>query len=318
MAAEGNSIASDALLDLLFVQDDVGVAVWGPDLRFARVNHALAAMNGASSDDHLGRTTDEVLPGLGRELVEEVLRSGNAAVGVELTADGERHLSASYYPLLDRDGETVGVSALVTDITRRKRAEAELERRDRDEAFHLRVSGMLASSRDAKRMLRGFARLAVPRLADWCVIDMVQADGSLRRVALAHADRSKEDLGWEITRRYPSAPNAFEGIPKAIRSSFRELVPEIRDSFLEQIARDERHLELLLELGLRSLMIVPLTVRGCTLGAVTLAAAQSGRRYDRHDLAFAQALADRCALAVDNAQASAQRGEAPEALARSL
>jgi serine phosphatase RsbU (regulator of sigma subunit) len=147
---------------------------------------------------------------------------------------------------------------------------------------------------------------------------MLQEQGSIRRLALAHADRSKEPLAWELTKRYPSGPGAFEGTPKAIRNSTREIVPEVRDSYLKRMAHDAEHLEALRALGWRSLMIVPLRARGRTLGAIAFVSAESARRYDRHDLDFAEDLADRCALAVDNARLFGERETISRTLQRSL
>jgi serine phosphatase RsbU (regulator of sigma subunit) len=316
-----------SFLDALFCQDEIGIGIWTRDLRYLRVNPALATMNGRTADEHVGRTITEVLPDLGPELeglIGEVIESRTAAVGLEVSGQtparprSERHWRASYYPLEGRDGAVIGAGALVVEITDQKRAAAALERREREASYLAAVSASLSSSLDAKRTLRRFARLAVPRMADWCVIDMVADDGSLRRAALAHVDRSKEDLAWDLTRRYPSGPDAFEFTPKAIRSSLAELVPEIPASLLQRIAQDDHHLSLLQELGLRSLMIVPLTVRGRTLGAIGFVSAHSGRRYDRHDLALAQNLADRCALALDNARLYEERSRIATTLARSL
>jgi PAS domain S-box-containing protein len=240
-----------AFLDALFEQDEVGVGIWDREKRFTRVNPALAAMNGVPAESHIGHRIGEVLPALGphlEALLDEVLESHNAAAGLEITGETpaapgqERHWLASYYPLLDADGEPLGIGAVIIDITERKQAQAALEARERSSEFLLEAGSVLASSLDYKQTLRNVARLAVPFLADWCVVDMVQPDGSMRRVALAHVDRDKEDLAWDLTRRYPSGPNAFEGTPKAARSGYRELVPEIRDSLLERIAQDDEHL----------------------------------------------------------------------------
>ncbi|MEA2404711.1 MAG: hypothetical protein QOE08_1358, partial [Thermoleophilaceae bacterium] len=316
-----------AFLDALFEQSDVGVAVWDRSMRFRRVNPALAAMNGVSVEDHVGHHISDVLPELGphlETLFEEVLESHTAAAGLEITgqtpaAPGEdRHWLASYYPLLDDRGDALGIGAVIIDITERRQVQAALEARERAAEFLLEAGSVLAGSLDYKQTLRNIAQLAVPFVADWCVVDMVQDDGSMRRVAVAHTDHDKEQLAWDLTRRYPSGPFAFEGTPKAVRSGHRELVPEIRDSLLERIAKDEEHLRLLRELGLRSLMIVPLVARGRTMGAIAFVSAQSGRRFGGQDLALAEQLAERCALAVDNARLFGESSYIAQTLQRSL
>ena len=207
---------------------------------------------------------------------------------------------------------------MVVETTNRKHAERMLARREREASFLAEASRVLAGSLDYRSTLETVARLAVPEIADWCVVDMLQEDGKIRRVALAHSDRTKEPLAWELTKRFPSGPAAFEGTPKAIRNSTREIIPEIRDSYLKRMAKDAEHLEALRSLGWRSLMIVPLRARGRTLGAIGFVSADSGRRYDRHDLDFAEDLADRCALAVDNARLFGEREAISQALQRSL
>ena len=320
-------MAGLAFLDALFEQSDVGVGIWDREMRFARVNPALAAMNGVSAEQSVGRHLSEVLPELGPHLEElflEVLESRTAAAGLEITGETpaapgqERHWLASYYPLLDEDGGVLGVGAVIIDITERRAAQAALEKRERASEFLLESGSVLAGSLDYKQTLRNVAHLAVPFLADWCVVDMLQPDGSMRRVALAHVDHEKEQMAWELTRRYPSGPNAFEGTPKAVRSGYRELVPEIRDSLLQRIAQDETHLQLLRELGLHSLMIVPLTARGRTLGAMGFVSAQSERRFGGQDLVLAEQLAERCALAVDNARLFGESSYIAQTLQRSL
>ncbi len=316
-----------AFLDALFEQSDVGVGIWDRSLRFTRVNPALASMNGLAAEDHIGHHISEVLPELGphlESLFEEVLATQTAAAGLEITGQtpaspGEdRHWLASYYPLVDDEGHALGIGSVIVDITDRKQAQAALEARERAAEFLLEAGSVLAGSLDYKQTLRNIAHLAVPFVADWCVVDMLQPNGSLRRVALAHVDPEKEQLAWELTRRYPSGPNAFEGSPKAVRSGNRELVPEIRDSLLERIAKDDEHLRLLRELGLRSLMIVPLVARGRTMGAMTFVSAQSGRRFGGQDLVLAEQLAERCALAVDNARLYGESAYIAQSLQRSL
>ena len=136
---------------------------------------------------------------------------------------------------------------------------------------------MLASSLDYKATLAATARLAVPRLADWCAVDIVDADGRLRRLAIAHADPAKVEAVWAMSHRYPES--AEDPVPQVIRSARPQLIPEIPDGLLRAFARNEEHLQALRAFGLRSLLIVPLTARGRILGAITFVLAESGRRF---------------------------------------
>jgi PAS domain S-box-containing protein len=164
------------------------------------------------------------------------------------------------------------------------------------------ASEMLASSLDYEATLTSLARLAVPRLADWCAIDILEEDGSINQLALTHKDPGKDAWGRELMRRYPSDPDAPQGVPRVLRSGEPGFYPEVTDEALVAAARDAEHLRIMREIGFTSVMILPLVARGRTLGAITLVTAESGRRYEAGDLAVAEDLARRAALAVDNAR----------------
>jgi PAS domain S-box-containing protein len=168
--------------------------------------------------------------------------------------------------------------------------------------FLSRASTILSSSLDYRETLASVARLAVPRLADWCVVDVVEEDGSLQRLAAEHEDPEKVAQARHLQELYPPDPDASFGAEHVVRTGEPELVPEIPESGLDDVARDEEHRTLLRELGLKSYMIVPLVARGRMLGAISFVAAESGRRYGEEDLDLAEDLARRAALAVDNAR----------------
>jgi serine phosphatase RsbU (regulator of sigma subunit)/anti-sigma regulatory factor (Ser/Thr protein kinase) len=169
-------------------------------------------------------------------------------------------------------------------------------------AFIARASELLSGSLDLERTLEQVAYLAVPRLADWCAIELVDDDGTIRNAATAHVDPEKVRFAEDARRRYPPDPDASTGVPNVIRTGRSELYPEVTDRMLEATTDDEEQLRLARELGLSSALIVPLTARGRTLGTLTLVHAESGRRYDQEDLRFAEDLARRAAVAVDNAR----------------
>jgi PAS domain S-box-containing protein len=168
--------------------------------------------------------------------------------------------------------------------------------------FLARASAILSSSLDYRETLASVARLAVPRLADWCVVDVLEEDGSLQRLAAEHEDPEKVALARVLQERYPPDPDAPYGVDQVVRTGVPELVPEIPEATLDEIARDDEHRELLRKLGLKSYMVVPLAARGRMLGAISLVSAESGRRYEQADLELAEDLARRAALAVDNAR----------------
>jgi signal transduction histidine kinase/CHASE1-domain containing sensor protein/ActR/RegA family two-component response regulator len=201
----------------------------------------------------------------------------------------------------------IGTSELY-QAQRRSREEAEAA--SRRSAFLAEATGVLASSLDYEQTLRALAVFAVPHVADWCAVDVLGDDGKLRRLAVAHVQPEKVVWAQEIERRYPTDPEAPHGVPNVVRTGRSELYAEITDEMLARGARDEEHLRILRDVGFTSVMIVPLVARGRPSGAMTFVTAESGRRYGPPDLAFAEDLAHRAALSVDNARLYKEAQEA--------
>src|SRR3989440_1867296 len=197
-------------------------------------------------------------------------------------------------PMRSGSGEVVKWFGSNTDIHDRKRAEEAQQ-------FLVEAGAVLGSSLDYRSTLAALAGLAVPRIADWARVDIFE-DGKLRTLAVEHVDPKKVELALELAKRYPEAPDAGQGPPFVLRTGESELATEISEEALSQLAVDDLHLELVRELGFQSYMCVPLVARGRTLGGISFVAAESGRRYEDHDLALAEELARRAGIAVENAQ----------------
>lgn len=191
--------------------------------------------------------------------------------------------------------------ARLFESERAARAEAETARQRA--AFLADASVRLASSLEWETTLASIARLAVPGIADWCAVEVNEgrAPGAAS-LTVAHVDPAKVERAREWRRRWPPRPDAPRGVPSVMRTGRSELYPEVTDEMIVQAAVDEEHLRAIRELGMRSAMIVPLSARGRTLGAVTFVSAESGRRYDTADLLMAEELGRRAGLAVDNAR----------------
>ena len=185
-------------------------------------------------------------------------------------------------------------------------------------AFISHASEVLARSLDVDQTLEQLARLAVPRLGDWCSIELVDEGGGIHNAATAHVDPEKVKLAERLRTRYPMDPDDPTGVANVVRTGRPELYPEITDELIAAGARDAEHLRVMRKLGLRSAIIVPLSARGRTLGALTLINAESDRSYDEEDLRLAQELAGRAAVAVDNSSLYAREHEAVIALQQSL
>ncbi len=169
-------------------------------------------------------------------------------------------------------------------------------------AFLAEASVALSGSLDYRETLSSVARLIVPRLADWCVIQVLDGD-DLTNVALAHHDPEKVQWAEQMSDRYPTDMEATTGAPNVIRTGRSELYAEIPDELLVAAAVDDEHLELIRGLGMSSGLVVPLTGRTRTFGAITLIYAESGRRYADGDIGFVEDVARRAAFAVETAEA---------------
>jgi PAS domain S-box-containing protein len=183
--------------------------------------------------------------------------------------------------------------------------------------FLAMASSELASSLDYEVTLANVARLAVPTLADWCAVQVLQ-DGQLRALAVAHVDPAKVELARELQERYPADMDAQNGAPNVLRTGVSELIAEITDEMLVAGTKDEEHLRIARELNLRSALFVPLRANGRTIGTIALVYAESGRRYDASDVEFAEDLAHRAAMAIDNSELHTQTREASLRLQRAV
>jgi len=277
------------------------------------MNGVAERLTGFTEGEARGRPLHEVFRIFSeqtRQIVEspvsKVLREGTV-VGLAnhtllRTKQGaEIPIDDSGAPIRDESGVIYGVVLVFRDVTLEKRAE---KRR----AFLARAMETLASSLDYRTTLRRVAELAVPELADWCTIDILEPGAQVsQQLAVAHVDPAKVAFAREVGLRYPSNRDAPTGAPQVIRSGKSELYSELPAELVERAARDAEHLRILRELKLESCMIVALrSETGRTLGAMTFIYADSGRRYHEEDLRFAEDFARRAALAIENARAASE------------
>lgn len=231
--------------------------------------------------------------------------------------------SAADLTLLQRAG-----SLLSGPIQLARRAEvdaealAEAERARRRLGIVAEASRILATSLDYETTLANVVRLIVPAVADWCLVDVLGDDGTLRQVALAHVAPAREELARELRRRYPPSPDTQPPHPlfQVIRSGGAILQETITDDDLRARAHDAGHLALLRALDIRAHMIVPVALRGRVFGVMSFVSGPSGRRFTADDLSLAEEIARRAARAIDTAHLYAAeqqaRAEAEESARR--
>ena len=214
---------------------------------------------------------------------------------------------AVYYPTPGRPSpeELRLVEVLTRTSTiaiERVRAADALRRSEQTARFLADASSALSVLVDFDSTLQRVSSLAVPSFSDWATVDLIEADGSLRRVSVSHVDPTKVQLAHAIHRRFPPDPEAPHGVWHVLRTGKSELVPELTDDLLLEIVKDEELRNILRELGLKSYIAVPLIVRSKSLGVITFINAESDHRYDQTDLAVAEDLANRASIAIENAQ----------------
>lgn len=183
--------------------------------------------------------------------------------------------------------------------------------------FLAEASEILSGSLRYERTLEHLLDLCVPRLADWCVVDVLEPDGSIQQLSVAHTDPEKTELIRELRRRYPPGLHDHP-IPRVIETGSPEFSPYITQEELRASSPDEDHFRLVSELGITGHMIVPLPARRRILGAISFVSGPSGRRFTHADLALAEELARRAALALDNARLYRERSQVARSLQQSL
>ena len=346
--------ATSALLDAVFGSAPVGIAFWDTELRYRRVNAAMARINGLPAEQHLGHRPSEVLGDVGdhiEALLDRVVSQGEPAIDeeFEVTLPGGRHQfrHKTIFPVRDIHGELAGLAGVVRDVTEQHESEAERTRLLREalvaraaaEAAQVRAEAAKAEAeaarrrtdflaragerlavltRDYERTLQEVAWVAVPEMADFCMVALLSARGVPRTVAVAAADPDQDLLAVQLGERFSASLDAPTGTGAALRTGETQFIPKITDEMITSATDDPDSIRLLRELRLSNALVVPLRARNKTIGALTLVYAESGRHYEEDDMRLARSLAVRAALAVENARLYTERSHIAQTLQRSL
>jgi len=267
-------------------------------------------MFGYTSSEMVGRSIRAIIPDDRQHEEDEVLariRAGQSVDHFETVRrrkDGTLvNISLSISPIRDDAGTIVGASKIARDISERLRAHAAQERNRQQAIFLSRLSATFATSLEPKQILTSLVNLSVPSFADWSAVDVRQPGGQIERLALLHVEPAKVKLIALLRERYenPESPTSPVAV---IRTGTAAIALNITDAMLVDMANgDVERLRLLRSLALASYLCLPLRVHGRTIGAVTMAMAESGRHFDDDDVRIAEDAASRAALAVDNARA---------------
>lgn len=299
--AERRAAESNALLHAILTSTSDAIFVKDLEGRYLAINSVGAAALHRTPDEVIGHLDAEFLDERQsaelREIEEEVVRTGRTIQreGMIVVDGVRRWYLISRGIWRDARGAAGGIVGMATNIT---------ERRQREQANSLLAEAgrVLAESLDYRITLNTVAHLAVPALADWCSVLIKTRDGALESLAVAHTDADREQAAREMVERYPNVPDTPTGASRVVSTGRSEVYTDVSDDLLAAVARDADHLALLREIGMRSAMIVPMRAHGRTLGAISLIAAESGRRFTERDLPIAEELARRSALAIENAE----------------
>ncbi len=288
-----------------------GITVQDASGRLTFVNRAAARLMGFASPEEamaepIERVMDrfDLLDERGKPLPMSRLPSRRAlrqpgrhesTLRFRVKATGEeRYAATSAVSLRDASGSVRYVVNTFQDVTALKRLDARLQ-------LLADAGTILARSGDYQETLNELAQLMVRQLADWCIVDVLEVETGVSRVAVAHAQKEKVLFAAELQRRYPTDPS--EGATATVvRTGVPLLLPVITDAQLDEAARDAEHAAGLRALGLRSVLIVPLAARGTTLGALTLIRSDARRPFSERDVPLAQEVARRAGAAVDAAR----------------
>lgn len=265
-------------------------------------NPGAARLYGYTAEEMIGQSLLRIFPDDRKDELGHILarlRSGERIEHHEttrVTRDGRRvDVSMSISPLFDSAGTVIGAATIARNVTEQKREEV-------GQRFLAEVGELLAGSLDVETTMETVAKLVVPWLADWCAIHLVRANRRIDPVTIAHVDPEKVAWARALQERLPVDPDASTGVPKVIRTGVSDFFPMITPAMIDATITDPERRALITALQLSAAIVVPLTARGRTIGAISLFRAESGGQYDEEDLELAEELARRAALSVDNAQ----------------
>jgi PAS domain S-box-containing protein len=278
----------------------VGQAVVATDVtgRIMYWNGPAADLFRVTSAQAVGQLVTAVIPESAREGTLARLRRGESWAGeMDVSRpDGSRvTVMVNDSPIRDEAGRTLGLVRIATDVTSRKHVE-------RAQRLLAEAGSALAASMDYESTIRTVARLCVPTFSELCVVDIVEDDGTARRLEAAHVDPELETLVRDMRQAYPIDPESDEPVAEVIRTGMLRFFPVMTDDVIANVASDDRHASWLRRLAFRSSIIAPLRAGGRTLGAISFYRGTSGQPYERRDLLLAQELANRAATAIHQAR----------------
>lgn len=329
-----------ALSERLVSQAPIGIALLDTGLRYLLVNPALERINGVPAADHIGRQPHDVLPFLDVETIESALRQvlltgtpviDQYTVGRTLAdPDNDHAWSVSYYRLEAPSGRVIGVANSVVDVSERHKAAIEADRARRRLAVIADASARVGTTLEVEKTAQELADVAVPELADVAAVDVLDAVLAFRRTPASH-EGTELFRALAVAAAYPTevtaaadkvgdlaAYSADRLITRCVHTGQPIVVAHTGERDLRHIARDAEGAAAFARAGVHSYLAVPLIARNEVLGAFDLIRTRNPLPFDEDDVILAVELANRAAVAIDNARWHQSVRNAAETLQRSL
>ncbi|QKW23477.1 SpoIIE family protein phosphatase [Kitasatospora sp. NA04385] len=337
-----HEVESDlAVLDGFFDQSPIGLAVYDTELRFVRLNEALARINGLSAEEHLGRRISAVLPGINAHEIENVMRQviATGKPVVDARSHGrvpgdprrDRAWSASYFRLEDSTGKVLGVSSSIIDVTERFQAEARASRAQERLTLLASAGARIGTTLDLKRTAEEMVEAIVPKFADFATVDLLEPVLRGEEPAPIQPERSiqvravavGEAYGSGLTNVSDTVGGTTEYGPhrvytQCLRSGRPLLKPHVDEEVLRGLVPDPDRVAPGIAAGIHSYLLVPLIARGMVLGGAEFVRTRNPEPFGAADVSLAEELVARTALAIDNARLYRRERETALTLQRSL
>jgi PAS domain S-box-containing protein len=296
--------ATDALQRLASIVEHSGDAIVGKNIDGTITNWNAAAerLFGYAAQEAIGQNIDLIVPTDKREEASAIMQRLQTGEEIDhldtvrLKKGGTRvPVSLQISPIRDVHGEVVGTSKTAREITARKRTEDAM-------ALLARTSSELHALTDLRGALQRAIRVVVPDFADWCVVCLLDEDGNIGSPAFLHRDTHQMPTLERFLRECPVEWNSATLPIRALRTSQTQHVADVSDALMSRMSRDEQMLHVVRELNPRSVISAPLLVRDRPIGTITFVRSDPKLLYSSRDVTLAEQLAQRVAIAIDNAE----------------
>lgn len=282
-------------IDSLSIMESLedGVVIFDRNWTYVYLNNKAVKMFGGTEESRLGKNLWKMFPYLKNNIFG---KNCLKAVRQNISLDFEYHSLAHgrwYENKIIPSGDNIII--FFKDVSDRKRYQEGLE-------FLTEAGKVLASSLDYQKTLKAVSRLIVPKISDWFAVDILTADKKLEQVVVGHIDPKKVVFAKKLRKLFPPDLNQDQGVGKVLRTGKPEFYPHINQELLKASVQSKKHLKILENIGMKSVIVVPLAIQKQIIGTVTLVSAESGRIYDETDVDIALQLADRIAQVIHNAK----------------